>query len=441
MAEGMPPYDRAAERCVLGAMLRDKGALGDVLQIVRGDDFYADAHQKIFAALVELYDHGTAVEVGLLASLLRDKKHIDDIGGYPYLGELLDVSPAAANAVYYARIVRDKALLRRLAHFAQEIQRDAWSQVMPADELLEVAQKKLLDIAEVGIEGAVVTAAQMVNHLFDRLDAMRRGTPDANVVPTGYIDLDRQLGGGLHNEELIIIGARPGLGKTALALNIACNVFLKQTLAVFFASLEQSQIEIIDRLVCGLGKVNGHKLRSGLINPAELDNVQKAGEQIRPCPFFLDETAEQTVLRIAANARRLKLRHDIRLVVVDYLQLVAPDNPRTPRQEQVARISRRLKLLAREMALPVVALSQLNREADDKKEPTLANLRESGSIEQDADVVLLLHEPEDANGLVVVTVAKQRNGPQGDVQLVFRKDFMRFENWAPDLEAVQCGSE
>jgi replicative DNA helicase len=437
----LPPHDRQAERCVLGSMLRDKGALGDVLQIVRQDDFYGDGHRKIFAGVVELYDHGTPVDLVLLSSILRDRRQMEDIGGYAYLAELWDVAPTAANAEYYARIIRDKALLRDLLHLGQEIQRDASDQTMPGDELLEVAQKKLLDIADAGIEGAVVTAAQMVNRLFDRLDAMRRGKPDTNVVPTGYIDLDRQLGGGLHNEELIIIGARPGLGKTGLALNIACNIFLKQTRAVFFASLEQSQIEIIDRLVCGLGQVNGHKLRSGYVSAADFDKLQAAGEQIRGCSFFVDETPEQNVLRIAANARRLKLRHDVRLVVVDYLQLVAPDNPRTPRHEQVARTSRRLKLLAREMAVPVVALAQLNRAADDKKEPTLANLRESGGIEQDADVVLLLHEPEFAEGVVNLIVAKQRNGPQGCVQLVFRKEFMRFENSALDLEAVQGGSE
>jgi replicative DNA helicase len=435
--ERLPPHSREAERCVLGSMLRDNGVIGDVLQILLTDALYADAHQKIFLGIRTLYDRGHPVDLVTLAEYLKEQKQIEDVGGYGYLGELWDAAPTAANAEYYAKIVRDKAIVRNLIHAGTEILREAYDQAMSADELLGNAERKILDIAEKGITSQTFTLDQALIEAYDRIDT-RQQHDQASIsgLPTGFVDLDEKTA-GLQNSELIILAARPSCGKTALSLGITRHVIVEEEKPVLFVSLEQSRIELAERLLCCQARVDSHRLRKGHLSSDDMQKLIEAGGILRNAKLFIDDTPGQGMLRIAANARRLKLRHGIRLVVIDYLQLIEPENRRDSRQEQVSQISRRLKFLARELSLPVLALAQVNRSAEERQDhkPRLADLRESGSIEQDADTVMILHRPEmyepgQHEGIIEVNIAKQRNGPTGEITLTFIKQFMRFENFA-----------
>jgi replicative DNA helicase len=433
----LPPHSAEAERSVLGSMLRDNGVIGDVVQIIRPDNFYADAHQKIFLAIIGLYERGHPVDLVLLADWLKEQKYIEDVGGYGYLAELWDAAPTAANAEYYARIVREKAIVRHLIHAGTEVLRDAYDQAMPADELLESAERRILDIAQMGITGQTFTLEQALREAYDRIDTRsQRDQMSISGLPTGFVDLDDKTA-GLQNSELVIVAARPSVGKTAFALSLTRHVVVEEEQPVFFVSLEQSRIELAERLLCAQARVDSHKLRKGHLSSDDMQKLIEAGDRLRRAQLFIDDSPGQGMLRIAANARRLKLRHHIKMVVIDYLQLIEPDNRRDSRQEQVANISRRLKFLAKELDIPVVSLAQLNRSPEDRTDhrPRLADLRESGSIEMDADTVMLLHRPEmyepgQHTGVVEVIIAKQRNGPTGEITLTFLKQFMRFENFA-----------
>jgi replicative DNA helicase len=437
VAERLPPQNLEAERSVLGSMLRDNGMIGDIVQIIRPDNFYTDAHQKIFQAIVALYDKGHPADLVTLAEHLKEQKQIEDIGGYPYLAELWDAAPTAANAEYYARIVRDKAIVRSLIHAGSEILRDAYDQGQPADELLECAERKIFDIAQLGITGQTYTLEQALAEAYDRIDTRHQGDAmSISGLSTGFVDLDEKTA-GLQNSELILVAARPSVGKTAFALNLARHVAVEEKQPLFFVSLEQSRIELAERLLCCQARVDSHKLRKGHLSADEMQRLIEAGGILGKAKLFIDDTPGQGMLRIAANARRLKMRHGIRTMFIDYLQLIEPDNRRDNRQEQVANISRRLKFLARELQIPVVALAQVNRSSEDRQDhrPRLADLRESGSLEQDSDTVMLLHRPEmyepgQHEGTVEVIIGKQRNGPTGEITLTYIKQFMRFENFA-----------
>ncbi len=436
-AERLPPQSRDAERCVLGSMLRENAVIADVVQIIRQENFYFDAHQKIFQAIVDIYDSGHPVDLIILADRLKQQGMIDDVGGYPYLGDLWECAPTAANAEYYAQIVREKGIVRNLIHASTEILRDAYDQVQPADDLLAKAEREILNIAEKGVTGTTSTLQQAISEAYNRMDARKKGGhSDLSGVPSGYVDLDH-LTAGFQNSELVILAARPSVGKTAMALNFVRNVVVNEGIPVFFVSLEQARIELAERLLISQSRVDSHKLRKGVLNSDEMQRILDAGGTFHKAKLFIDDTPSQNMLRIAANARRLKLRENIRLVVIDYLQLIEPENRRDPRQEQVSQISRRLKFLARELEIPVMALAQVNRTSEDRQDhrPRLSDLRESGAIEQDADTVLMLHRPGKADGgiddnMIEVIVAKQRNGPTGEITLTYLKQFMRYENHA-----------
>jgi len=436
-AERLPPHSREAERSVLGSMLRDNEIIGDVVQIVRAEGFYLFSHQKVFEAIVDLYVNlGKPADLVTVAEYLRERSHIEDVGGYPYLAELWDAAPSAANAEHYAHIVRDKGINRSLIHTCNEIQKDAQDQVMPTDAILDGAERKILEVAELGVTGTTSTLQTALNEAYDRIDQRKqRGHQAVSGLASGYIDLDN-LTAGFQNNELIIIAARPSVGKTAFALNLVRHVVVEERQPVFFVSLEQSRIELAERLLCCQARVDSHRLRKGHLDTDDMQKLIIAGDVLRQGKLFLDDSPGQSMLRISANARRLKLRHGIRLVAIDYLQLIDPDNRRDSRQEQVSAISRRLKFLARELEIPVIALAQVNRGSEDRQDhrPRLSDLRESGAIEQDADTVMLLHRPElhepgQYEGIVEVIVGKQRNGPTGDVTLTYLKQYMRFENY------------
>lgn len=436
----LPPQNRDAERSVLGSMLRDNAVINDVLQILRTDNFYFDAHQKIFQAVIDIYNDGHPVDLVILADALRLRKQLEDVGGVEFLADLWEAAPTAANAEYYAKIVRDKAVTRNLIHASTEILRDAYDQAQPADELLGQAERKILEIAEKGVTGNTTTLMDAIGEAYTRID-QRTGKKAGSVsgVASGFVDLDA-LTAGFQNSELIILAARPSVGKTAFSLNLVRHVIVEEKLPVYFVSLEQAKVELAERLLAAQARVDSHKLRTGHLSSDDIGKLHVAGDTLRhSAKLFIDDTPGQGMLRIAASARRLKIKEHIRLVVIDYLQLIEPENRRDPRQEQVAQISRRLKFLARELELPVIALAQVNRSSEDRQDhrPRLADLRESGSIEQDADTCLMLHRPGRFDGglednIIEVIVAKQRNGPTGDVTLAYLKQYMRYENYAGD---------
>jgi replicative DNA helicase len=422
-----------AERAVLGSMLRDNGTIHDVVLKLGADYFRTAPHRMLFAAIVALYDAGKPVDTVTLAELLKDRRQVEDVGGYAYLGELLDAAPTAANVGHYAGIVHDRAIRRLLFEAAREIAARTKDGAAPPEQLLEDAERRIFSVAQIGTEAQTLTARELVGQAYDRYDACAQKGGLGRGLLTGFVDLD-QLTAGLQDSEVTIIAARTSVGKTMLALALARHT-LRDGHPVCFASLEQSGVELIERLACCEAGLDSQRLRCGTLGPEERRRFHEAGDRLGRLPLFVDEAPAQTMTRIAATARRLKLQKGIRLLIVDYLQLVAPEDRRAPRHEQVSQTSRRLKFLAKELDIPVVALAQLNRAVEDRQgqEPRLSDLRESGSIEQDADMVLLLHRPPDEPGVVVVNIAKQRNGPTDRVRLAFNPERQRFDNYAAGI--------
>ncbi len=455
LGERALPHSLEAERGVLGGILRDPDELPTVQQLLRPENFYLDAHQKIYQAILELANENLPIDLVMLHERLKRNKHLEDAGGAVYLTELWEAVPTGANVVYHAQLVRDAAMVRSLIHASTEILRDAYDRVYSADELVAQAERRILDIAKAGLVGETKTLTEAIHEAFARIDA-RTGRDSADLaisgLPTGYVDLDHLLA-GLQNSELIVIAARPSVGKTAFALNIVRNIITNYDAAthggpagppVLFVSLEMTRIELAERLLCCQARVDSHKVRSGTLTAEDIQKLMDAGDVLRRAKLYLDDTPSRTMTQIAATARRLMKKHErdggLRLLVIDYLQLIEPENRRDPRQEQVAQISRRLKFLARELGIPVVALAQVNRAAEERQDhrPRLADLRESGSIEQDADTVLILHRPglfdgSQEDNVLEVIVAKQRNGPTGEINLTYLKRFNRYENYIADV--------
>jgi replicative DNA helicase len=449
LGDRLPPQHLEAERGVLGSILLDNDVLHDIVIFLRAEDFYRDAHQVIYAAIRELYDRSKGIDAVTLAEELKLRGQFDQVGGDDTLTEIVTSVPHAANGKYYAEIVKEKATNRLLIESATEIIRDGYSNQYTAQDLLESAERKIFGIAEDQIRGETLEIEEVVKQAID-LIAKRSDSGGHAVtgVATGLIDLD-DITGGFHPGQLIILAARPSMGKTALALNICDHAGINLKVPVLFVSLEMGYLEIGERLLCARSRVDGNKLRTGLgMGMREMTQLSKAyTEMSKSGSIYIDDTPARSMMQIAASARRIKRRNQIGLVIVDYIQLVDSDDTRDSRQEQIAKISRRLKTLARELKVPVIALSQLNRavESREDKRPRMADLRESGAIEQDADLVLLLHRPEyyDANdqpGIAELIVAKNRNGPTGTVKLTFLKNLTRFENLASVAEPFDEGN-
>lgn len=437
-----PPVNLEAEIGVLGSIMLLPEVIDDVAMIVRPDDFYEDANRKLFKHMLELYESGKKIDPTILVEQLRMAGDLEICGGLAYLGKIVDSVVNAAHAKYYAEIVQNKAAYRALITATTEILRDAYDESMEASHLVSQAEQKIFGILDRRSGATVKDITGVLHEAMERIDARMRGEYTQGGVETGFTDLDEMMG-GLHAGELIVLAARPSMGKTAFAMNIAEYVSVVTRVPVLFISLEMGAIELADRLLCSYARVNGHQLRNGTISKEDrLRLVEKAGE-ISQAPLFVDDSPGRTVTEIAAGARRIARREGrLGLIVIDYLQLCEPDNPKDPRQEQVARMTRRLKGLAREMQVPILCLAQLNRQAESGDNiPRMAHLRESGAIEQDADVVMFVHREEyyhrgeDAAqyaGLAKIVLAKQRNGPVGDVDLIWKRDFTRFENKAPE---------
>jgi replicative DNA helicase len=431
----MPPHNRDAERALLACMLRDNLMIPEILLLIRAEEFYGFGHQKIFTAIAHLANEGKAADVVTVAQELARSKLMDEIGGPGYLADLWDASPSAANYRQYATLIRDAAARRALIHAADEISQMAYDGGQPASEILDASERAVLEISDANVTTDTVDLQTALNESYVRLDARadRERGGQRHGVPTGMIDLDALLC-GFQRGELVILAARPSLGKTAAGLGFAAHAAIDEGIPSLFVSLEQSRSELADRLLCAYARVDSFKMRRGSMSVEEQTRLMEAGAAMAKAPLWLDDGPVQNMLRISANARRMKARKGIEVVFIDYLQLIDPENTRANRQEQVSGISRRLKGLARELQIPVVAMAQLNRGVEDRSSnrPKLSDLRESGAIEQDADTVLMLHRVEEQADMnkIEVIVNKQRNGPCGHVELWYVKRYMKFENAA-----------
>ena len=435
----LPPQNLDAEKGVLGSLFLDPDMCDEVALVLRPDDFYADANQKLFAHLLAMHEEGTRIDTTLLVERLRSSGDIEAIGGVAYLGEVAQSVPFAHNAVHYANIVHDKATLRSLIHASTEILRDAYDSSADPAALVDQSEQKIFAVHDQRSADPVTNIHDLMLEAFERIDARMEGTAGVGV-PSGFTDLDN-LTGGLHDSELVILAARPGMGKTAMAINMAEYVTIKSNVPTLFVSLEMARLELAQRMLCSQGKIDASKFRRMILSGADRKDLVEASAKLSKAPFYVDDTPSRTVTQIAACARRLKRRQNLGMIVIDYLQLLQPDDPRDPRQEQVAKMARRLKILARELKIPVLCLSQLNRqvEAGRDNRPKLSHLRESGAIEQDADVVMFIHREEEHHsreeaqdlgivGQADLIVAKQRNGPTGDVKLAWFNKYTRFED-------------
>lgn len=431
-----PPQNIDAEKGLLGSVMLDNQVLDEIATDVSADDFYLDRHQRIFKAIAKLNESGSkGIDAVTVAEELKRRNELKDAGGPEYLIELYESVPHAGHAKYYAGIVRDKAMQRRLILTCTDILKAAYDDAGEPQELLDEAEQRIFALLERRESGAKLEIGEILLECFKRLDE-RSSNQGTIGIATGYCDLDKQLG-GLQGSELLILAARPSMGKTAFILNLADSVSDRGGAAVVVFSLEQSRVELAERMVCLRGRIDMHELRKGSISDDDRDRFMRTAGELGKLPIFVDDTPGRSMSQIAAICRRLKRKDDIKLVVVDYLQLIEPEDRRAPREQQVAQIARRLKFLAKELNVPVVALAQLNRgvETREDKKPKLADLRESGSLEQDADIVMFLHRPEmyeatDRPGEADVIVAKHRNGPTGTVSLQFDKQFMAFRNLA-----------
>jgi len=448
LADRLPPQNLEAEKSLLGSILWDNEILHDVVAIIKAEDFYRDTHQVIFAAIRDMYEGRRGIDAVTLAEELEKRGQFEQVGGNEMLAEITGSVPHAANGKYYAEIVRQKSINRQLIEYATEIIHDGYSNEYTGEQLLESAEKKIFSIAEDQVRGEVVEIKDLLTQAMDRIAARADGPHAVSGIASGFFDLD-DLTWGFEPGQLIILAGRPSMGKTALALNIVEHAALDLKVPVLFISLEMGHMEIADRLLSSRSGIDGHTLRTGKnLGNAELRALGQAFQQLAQGQILIDDTPTRNMLQIAANARRHRHRKEIALVVVDYIQLIGSEDSRDSRQEQIAKISRQLKTLARELPVPVIALSQLNRAVENREDrrPRMADLRESGAIEQDADMVLLIHRPEyydknDHPGTAEVIVAKNRNGRTGSANLQFSKHITRFDNLAAPIEPFDAGAD
>jgi replicative DNA helicase len=439
----IPPQNIEAEQSVLGGVLIEPDALSRVLEIMRGPDFYREAHQKIFTAMVDMYQKGTPVDLITLSEHLLSRNQMEAVGGAAYLASLADAIPSAVNIEVYARIVRDKATLRRLISLSAEIASKSYRFSGDVEDILDQAEKSIFEITEDKITPHVYPLSEVIKDSFRTIEELYDRKERVSGVPTGFINLD-QYTSGLQPSDLIIVAGRPSMGKTAFALDMARNAATQAEIPVLIFSLEMSRQQLATRMLCSEARVDAHRLRSGYIGERDWPRLTSAAGVLSEAPIFIDDSAAMSVLQMRAKARRLKADRGLGLVVVDYLQLMSGRAGADRREQEISEISRSLKALAKELHLPVIALSQLNRKVEDRtdKRPVMADLRESGAIEQDADVILFIYRDEmyDENskhkGIAEIIIGKQRNGPSGvRVNLAFLNQYTRFENLAGSDEA------
>ncbi len=430
------PHNADAERTVLGAVLVDNAAFNSAAEVLTRDDFYRESHRRIFEAMASLTERSQAIDLVTLKDELVRASALEAVGGAAYLGSLVDGVPRLTNVEPWSRIIKEKAVLRNLIHASNRIVQSCYEAEEDAAVILDRAEKSIFDIAERRIRQGFIALKEIVKESFRTIDQLSQSKDVVTGLPTGFVDLDERTS-GLQKGDLIIVAARPAMGKTSLCLNIAQNASQRtgETVGVF--SLEMSKEQLVLRMLCADARVDAHRLRTGNLGEKDWARLAKAYADLSASKIFIDDSATLTPLEMRAKCRRLKAEHGLALVVVDYLQLVSGAGRVENRQQEIASISRSLKGLAKELDCPVIALSQLSRapEARQDRRPQLSDLRESGAIEQDADIVMFIyreeeHKPTDENrGLAEIIIGKQRNGPTGTVKLAFIKEFTRFENY------------
>lgn len=433
----VPPQDLEAERSVLGSLMFSSEAFDEVIQHITARCFYADAHCKIFQCIHDMYEKGVrAIDVVTLAHELQKRGQFEDIGGAVYLNEIMGAVPHAAHAEYYAKIVRDTWLSRSLIEACTDSLREAYHGNDEVEDILARAEKRVFGIVEQQENIDKIAIDDILDATFERIFKRMDQEGSVSGLHTGFHGLDDYTS-GFQPSELIVLAARPSMGKTALVCNFAMAV-AKAKRGVLLFSLEQSKLELAERLLCIQAKISGHKLRQGELDEFEQSMLMEASNEMREFHIFIDDTAGRTMSQIAAIARRLKRRAKLDIVIIDYLQLVETEDKNLPREQQISSITRRLKFLAKDLEIPVIALAQLNRgvEQREDKRPRLSDLRESGAIEQDADIVMFLHrpeayDPEDRPGEADLIIAKNRHGPIGTVGLSWVREQLKFGDKSP----------
>ena len=433
-----PPQDLAAEQSVLGAMLMSKDAIANVVEVLKGRDFYRPAHELIYDATLDLYGRGEPADPITVADELSKRGEIARVGGHVYLADLLSSISIAANASYYAQIVHDKAVLRRLVEASIKVAQLGYQGQGEVADIVDAAQQAVYEVADGKSGEDYRPLSELIEPTIDEMEAIEGRKGVMAGVPTGFSELD-SLTNGLHSGQMIIIAARPAVGKSTLALDFARAAAIKHKLASVFFSLEMSRSEIVMRLLSAEAQVALKSIRGGHMNDEDWRRVVNKTPTISESPLFIDDSPNLTMMEIRAKARRLKQRHDLKLVIIDYMQLMSSGKKVESRQLEVSEFSRQIKLLAKELELPVIALSQLNRGPEQRadKKPMLSDLRESGSLEQDADMVILLHredvyDKDNRPGEADLIVAKHRNGPTDTIKTVFQGHYSRFVDLQPD---------
>jgi len=435
----IPPQAVEAERAVLGGMLLEPEAATTAVEIVSPESFYRPAHGMIFRAMVTLFMRREPIDVMTLSEELNKSNVLDEIGGLAELTDLVDSVPTAANIEYYAKIVLEKYILRQLIRAAGEISGECFRSSETADTLLDEAEQRIFKISEYRVSQGFIHIKDILKERFEEIQRVHETRQSVTGLPSGFIDLDKYTA-GFHPGDLVIIAGRPSMGKTSFALNISQQVGLTERKPVAFFSLEMSKELLVQRLLCSEARVDAQKVRRGFTTAKDIERLTNAAGLLSESPIFIDDTPAISTLDMRARARRLKVEYDISILFIDYMQLARSSDRFENRQQEISSISRSMKALAKELSIPVVALSQLSRAVESRggaKRPMLSDLRESGAIEQDADLVLFLYRPEvydpddpEKEGKAELIIGKQRNGPTGTVDLIFEKQYTRFSSMA-----------
>jgi len=428
----LPPHSIEAEMCLLASMMLEKETIGSAVQLIDRESFYQADHQIIYDVMVKLYEMNRPIDSVILFEELVKRQLLDEVGGTAYIAQILNSVPSAAHGMHYAGIVREKAMLRQLISASNDILRDSYAPYEQADIVLDKAERRIFEIAQKKVGGTMEPMEKVLHEVFEMIE--NRGQ---RGLITGFHELDDMLN-GLQKGEMIIVAARPSMGKTALAMNMIEYVAADLRLPCAVFSLEMSKQQLAQRMLCSRGRIDAHKLRKGMLNSQEYTTLATVVGELAKAPVWVDDSAGLTPLELRAKARRLKLQHDVQCIMIDYMQLMDNPGPES-RQQQISEISRAVKSVARELNIPVICLSQLNRMTEGREghRPRMSDLRESGSIEQDADVVMLLHREDyyrmseqdfQPDNIAEIIVAKQRNGPTGTIKLTFDNRTTRFNN-------------
>ena len=441
MIEKIPPQNIEAEMAVLGSMLLDHDAISQAIELLSTDCFYRESHKKIYSAVIKLFDENKGVDIITLIEELKKTNSLDEVGGPAYITSLTSYVPTSANLIHYAKIVKEKMLLRKLINAATQIVSQTYDVSQEVDNIIDRAEQLIFDVSSTKVESTFSPLREIIKNSIETIDNLYQRKENITGIATGFRDLDMKTA-GLQPSDFIVIAGRPSMGKSALASCIAEHVGVVEKLPVAFFSLEMAKEQLVQRMLCSHARVDAHKVRTGFLSQADWPRLVSAAGKLSEAPIYIDDSPGLSVLEIRAKARRLKAQFDIKLMVLDYLQLMQGPAKADNRQQEISEISRSLKSLARELNVPLIAISQLSRAVEQRSDhrPQLSDLRESGAIEQDADLVILLlreeyYNPTEENkGISEVIIAKQRNGPVGSLNLAFLGEYMRFENMTPRSE-------